>query len=149
MFTSTEAEPDNTFRRNAVDILSLATGAVAGAELEPWQSTVFCRGSLSLVSFSPMLAWRNQGSEIFRRVLPPAFGGLLGLVMVAIMVIFWCHWVDIYLYHHCSCWATLTITSLLSTSLSSVEHFTSLPSNIKSYFPCNCCINIKTSHSQN
>ena len=41
---------------------------------------------------------------------------------------------------HCSCWATLTITSLLSTSLSS-EHFTSLPSNIKSYFPCNCCIN--------
>ena len=41
---------------------------------------------------------------------------------------------------HCSCWATLTITFLLSTSLSS-EHFTSLPSNIKSYFPCNCCIN--------
>ena len=41
---------------------------------------------------------------------------------------------------HCSCWATLTITFLLSTSLSS-EHFTSLPSNIKSNFPCNCCIN--------
>ena len=141
MFTSTEAEPDSTFRLKAPGILSPPTdmwswhgGAVEGPEL--WQSTVFCLGSLSLVSFSPMLAWRNQGNEILRRVLPPAFGGLLGLVTVAMMMFdvtgcTECHW---------SCWATLTITFLLSTSLSS-EHFTSLPSNSKSYFPCNCCIN--------
>ena len=91
MFTSTEAEPDSTFRLKAPGILSPEApdtwpwhgGAVEGPEL--WQSTVFCLGSLSLVSFSPMLAWRNQGSEILRRVLPPALGGLLGLVTVAMM----------------------------------------------------------------
>ena len=92
-FTSTEAEPDKTFRLNAFVNLSpgpeAGQGAVQGAELGPegawleaWQSTVFCRGSRSLVSFSPMLAWRNQGSEIFRRVLP-VLGGLLGLWVVA------------------------------------------------------------------
>ena len=143
VFTSTEADPDRTFRLKAADILSPGPeeawhGAVAGAELDPWQSTVVCLGSRSLVSFSPMLAWRNQGREILRRVLPD-FGGLLGLVIVAIMsTIFF---ITGYLYH-CSCWATLTITSLLSSTwLSSAEHFTLLPSNIKSYFPCNCCIN--------
>ena len=89
VFTSTEAEPDRTFRLKAAEILSPGPeeawhGAVAGAELDPWQSTVVCLGSRSLVSFSPMLAWRNQGREILRRVLPD-FGGLLGLVIVAIM----------------------------------------------------------------
>ena len=32
---------------------------------------------VSLVSLSPMLAWRNQGREIFLRPEPAAFGGLL------------------------------------------------------------------------
>ena len=88
VFTSTEAEPDITFRLKAPGILSPEPdmwpwhGAVEGAL---WHSTVFCLGSLSLVSFSPMLAWRNQGREILRLVLPPAFGGLLGLVTVAMM----------------------------------------------------------------
>ena len=103
VFTSTEADPDRTFRLKAADILSPGPeeawhGAVAGAELDPWQSTVVCLGSRSLVSFSPMLAWRNQGREILRRVLPD-FGGLLGLVIVAIMsTIFLYHWVFISLF---------------------------------------------------
>ena len=47
-------------------------GAVAGAGPAPL-STVFWRGSRSRVSFSPMDAWRNHGSEILRR---SGLGGL-------------------------------------------------------------------------
>ena len=65
--TSTEVEPETTLLLEVVS-LSAPAGAVTGAELG--QSRVFWRGSLSLVSFSPMEACLNQ--DIFLLLL---FGG--------------------------------------------------------------------------
>ena len=74
-----------------LNLSELGQGAAeAGAEPEDVleQSTVFCLGSLNLVNFSPIEAWRNQGREIFRREeLPPFFADFAWLLLFTGLVV--------------------------------------------------------------
>ena len=69
--TSTE-EPEAILLLEETANLSALGGAETGAELG--QSRVFCRGSLSLVSFSPMEACLNQDN--FLRLLLGGFASV-------------------------------------------------------------------------
>ena len=71
--TSTETDSDIAFLPYLnLGAAGVPVGGLEGPEpgvVDPEeQSTVFCRGNLSLVSFSPKDACRNHGSEIFRLV---------------------------------------------------------------------------------
>ena len=71
--TSTEAESNISF------LLSmLLSGEAPEEKTGLLLSTVCCLLTVSRVSLSPMLAWRNQGNEIFRRNEPEDLGGLEG-----------------------------------------------------------------------
>ena len=59
--SSLEPEPPGVEEREPEGVEERADGGT---------STVFCRGSRSRVSFSPIEACRNHGSEIFRLLTP-------------------------------------------------------------------------------
>ena len=76
-------------RRKWLNLSGVLQGAAEdGADKVLEQSTVFCLGSLNLVNFSPIEAWRNQGREIFRREeLPPFFADFAWLLLFTGLVV--------------------------------------------------------------
>ena len=89
LYTSMDDELDMTFLLMLFNLSVLEQVAL----VDVGQSTVFCRGSRKRFNFSPMDACRNQGREIFLRVLP-LFGGFpwfpmgFSWVVVAIDIMF-------------------------------------------------------------
>ena len=90
--TSTEEEPDKTFLRKFVTFSEPCGWALGGADwlMSTSTATVVCLGNLNLVNFSPMLAWRNHGKEIFLRDPALSLSGVFELNLPAPVVAITC-----------------------------------------------------------